>query len=289
MPSPLHRLLLVLLLYTTTTTITTTTKLSCHALSSQPAVQQPPRTYHYFAFGSNMCTSTMTNLRNLSPLASTAAVLPCHELRFNIPGIVGIEPSSASVEPVEVTIASDNGRGEDDWIEEMVTNDQVVHGTLYTLDERDFATICQTEGVPFVYSLHRCRVIPYVGDGRRAGITSLKQVLWETLSMDAKGADGNKNSHSTTTTTTTKRITNSILQTHNRGIPAFTLRATHKQWRTMPDIPPSQSYLNVLLRGAMEYHLDEAYVTKLRNVKVGKTWVGDGLAEEMLRWAERRK
>eukprot|EP00566_Odontella_aurita_P022843 CAMPEP_0113561894 /NCGR_PEP_ID=MMETSP0015_2-20120614/20226_1 /TAXON_ID=2838 /ORGANISM="Odontella" /LENGTH=140 /DNA_ID=CAMNT_0000463733 /DNA_START=261 /DNA_END=683 /DNA_ORIENTATION=+ /assembly_acc=CAM_ASM_000160 len=58
-----------------------------------------PREYNYFAYGSNMCSATMTALRGLNPLASTAAVLPGHELRFNVPGTPLVEPSWASVEP----------------------------------------------------------------------------------------------------------------------------------------------------------------------------------------------
>ncbi|EED90104.1 protein with peroxisomal targeting peptide, partial [Thalassiosira pseudonana CCMP1335] len=150
----------------------------------------PTKTYNYFAYGSNMASSTMVNLRELSPLASSAAVLPMHALRFNIPGLVGVEPSSASRR----------------WGE-------MVHGVLYKLSSADFASVCQTEGVPFAYCLHRCP---------------------------------------------------QTINNNEWGIPAFTLRAARKEWR-LPnkDIPPSQSYLNVLLRGAKEFALDQSYVQKL--------------------------
>ena len=205
------------------------------------------KTYNYFAFGSNMCTSTMINLRGIQPISSTAAVLPKHKLRFNIPGVPLIEPSSASVEPI------DNDMSE-----------EVVHGVLYKLSEEDFAAICSSEGVPFAYSLHRCRVITYLGDGRNAGYTAAMQ--------KALGTDSNKQS----------------TDTSNYEVSAFTLRASRREWRRQrKDIPPSQAYLNVLLSGANEFSLDKDYVQKLNSVKVGRTF-GNGLAEELLRVAEQR-
>lgn len=218
---------------------------ACNALSAVKA-----RTYNYFAFGSNMCSSTMINLRNTSPLASTAAMLPDHELKFNIPGLIGVEPSSASVEPAI---------------------GKLVHGTLYKLKEEDFNTICQTEGVPFAYSLHRCRVVPYQGDGKRAGDEYLQRL------MDGKGKCYNK-------TETSEKVYNC----DGIGVPAFTLRAARKEWRNSRDIPPSQSYLNVLIKGAIEFKLDEAYVRMLKDMKPGRT-LGNGLAEQLLIMAERRK
>mmetsp|Transcript_17440 Transcript_17440/g.37687 ORF Transcript_17440/g.37687 Transcript_17440/m.37687 type:complete len:258 (+) Transcript_17440:193-966(+) len=230
----------------------------CHALATNA---KQPKTYNYFAFGSNMASSTMINLRNITPLASSAAILPSHALRFNIPGMPGVEPSSAAVEPVDV--------------KEQIAEDEVVHGVLYKLSESDFATICQTEGVPLAYSLHRCRVVPFVGDGNTAGQDAMDRAL----SMET--------SDSTT-------LTNDNLKTKEQstskkwGVPAFTLRAARKEWRQGKDTSPSQSYLNVLIRGAKEFALDESYLRKLENTSVGKTWIGNGLAEEMLLAAERR-
>jgi len=190
-----------------------------------------------------MYTSTMINLRGIQPISSTAAILPKHKLRFNIPGIPLIEPSSASVEPTY----DDEG---------------VVHGVLYKLSEEDFGTILSTEGVPFAYSLHRCRVITYLGDGRNAGYIAMQKAL---------GTDSNKQS----------------TDMSNYEVSAFTLRAARREWRQRKDIPPSQAYLNVLLRGANEFSLDEDYVQKLNSVKVGRT-IGTGLAEDLLRVAEQR-
>lgn len=191
-------------------------------------------TYNYFAFGSNMLTQTMTDLRNLSPLASTAAVLPSHELRFNVPGTPLIEPSWASVEP---------------------RTDSVVHGVLYSLSEEDFAAMCASEGVPFAYTLHRCRPVPYKGDGTDAGQRAL-------TSGNGVGADPSP----------------------PRGVPAFTLRASNRRWRESPaveDPSPSQSYLNVLIRGAKEFGLDGDYLKMLETKEAGRALFG-GTAERML-------
>ena len=69
--------------------------------SSMNNAQTPKqKTFNYFAYGSNMFSSTMIELRQLQPISSTAAVLPGYRLRFNVPGLPGIEPSWASVEPV---------------------------------------------------------------------------------------------------------------------------------------------------------------------------------------------
>ena len=210
-------------------------------------------TYNYFAYGSNMCSSTMINLRNLSPLASTAAVLPAHTLRFNIPGLPLVEPSSASVEPI---VGMDKNKIMD--VGAIIERDELVHGVLYKLSEKDFAAVCSTEGVPLAYSLHRCRAIPYTGDGLRAGEESLRNV-------------GDIN-----------------IASNEWGVSAFTLRAARQTWRRGKDIPPSQSYLNVLIRGAKEFALDGSYLEKLQQIEAGRTFAGNGLAEELLRRAEER-
>ncbi|KAL7465615.1 hypothetical protein ACHAXS_005926 [Conticribra weissflogii] len=220
------------------------------------------RTYNYFAFGSNMASSTMINLRNISPIASTAAVLPGHRLAFNIPGVPGVEPSSAAVEPILKSYENNP----------TLLQQDAIHGVLYKLSEEDFVTICRTEGVPFAYVLHRCRVIPYVGDGKSAGEERFQSTLLNHL-------------HATEKSTLND---NSCKETE-WGVPAFTLRAARREWRKSEDIPPSQSYLNVLIRGAEEYSLDEKYVDKLKSTPVGRTWLGGGLAEKILLVAEGRK
>ena len=223
----------------------------CILVISQPvqvatalAMPSSTKTYNYFAFGSNMASATMRELRQLSPLASTAAVLPRHELRFNLPGMPLVEPSWASVEPVETE--KDDVWGEDTAETSGVS---VVHGVLYKLTEEDFLSVCSTEGVPFGYTLHRCRPIPYKGNGKDAGRLALS---------DPK---------------------------RNRGVAAYTLRAARKEYRAQPkeqDPRPSQSYMNVLIRGAKEFDLDVDYVDMLEKLPVGRTLLGNGTAERML-------
>ena len=259
-----------------------------------------------------MASSTMINLRNIQPLASSAAVLPGHVLRFNIPGIPGVEPSSASVEPVAKKSGSILTNDDDDDDDAMLLLDaieneeHVVHGVLYKLSEDDFATICRTEGVPFAYSLHRCRVIPYVNDdgtGGSAGRDALQRAAdaLGSIEKEEEKEEGNdvynrqqlkpsRKEQMTMTTATTKAATTTSNKTR-WGVQTFTLRAARKEWRqNQKDIPPSQSYINVLLRGAKEFSLDDSYIRKLENdIPVGKTWFGNGFAENLLRIAEQRR
>ncbi len=207
------------------------------ALITMINLAKPVHSYNYFAIGSNMASSTMTNLRKLNPIASTPAILKDHRLAFNVPGTPFIEPSWASVEMEEGSI---------------------IHGVLYKLTEDDFAKVCQTEGVPFSYKLHRCEVMPYEGDGVDAGAR-----MWL-----------NKDAHADAET--------QVLQ-------AFTLRAGKSSWRKAKNIPPSKSYKNVLLRGAREFKIDEDYVRQLEQIKCSEMILGDGIAEKILQFAELQK
>merc|ERR1719162_379837 len=96
----------------------------------------------------------MTDLRSLSPIAYTPAILPFHKLVFNVPGMPFVEPSFASVEP---TSSGYNKNDKNDFFPDNGNEtDSVVHGILYKLSEQDFLKVCQSEGVPFSYRLHRC-------------------------------------------------------------------------------------------------------------------------------------
>ena len=285
----------------------------CYALSttttSSTTTTNNNKTYNYFAYGSNMASSTMMNLRNIEPLASSAAVLPGHVLRFNIPGLPGIEPSSASVEPVAKKsgsiLTNDDDDDDDDamlLLDAIENEEHVVHGVLYKLSEDDFATICRTEGVPFAYSLHRCSVIPYVNDDGTSGSAGrdAMQRAADALGSIAKEEEEEDNgaynrqqlkpSRKEQMTMTTATTTTNNKKTR-WGVQTFTLRAARKEWRqNQKDIPPSQSYINVLLRGAKEFVLDDTYIRKLENdIPVGKTWFGKGFAENLLRIAEQRR
>ena len=222
-----------------------------------------------------MCSATMTALRGLRPAASTAAVLPGHELRFNVPGLPGVEPSWASVEPVGAAAgATLESTDENDDGEEATRKRRrrrkeqvspVVHGVLYSLTEEDFAAVCRTEGVPLAYTLHRCRVVPYVGNGSDAGRLALEDSYSNINTGKARGKG---------------------------SLPAYTLRAASKSLRAQPqsaDEPPSRSYVNVLIRGAREFGLDREYVEGLETMPTGRTVWGDGTAERMLDAAIERR
>jgi hypothetical protein len=124
----------------------------CTSFALQPPIQHP-KSYNYFGYGSNMVTTTMTDMRRIAPLGVTAAVLPNYRLRFNIPGLPGIEPSAASVE--------ESSQG-------------VVHGVCYSLTPDDFAQVGRTEGVPFGYRWQPVRVATYVGNNEDAGRQALE-------------------------------------------------------------------------------------------------------------------
>ena len=76
-----------------------------------------------------------------------------------------------------------------------------------------------------------------------------------------------------------------------KSIPAYTLRAASKALRAQPksaDAAPSQSYANVLIRGAKEFGLDADYLHMLETMPTGQT-IGGGTAERMLDAAIKRK
>jgi len=113
-------------------------------------------TFKYFAYGSNCYPATMTALRNIECIDSSAGILGGCKLRFNIPGMPLVEPSWACVEA---------SRDESNC----------VHGVLYTLTPQDFARVSMSEGVPFGYQWRVVNVVPYQGDGIQAGETALRE------------------------------------------------------------------------------------------------------------------
>jgi len=159
-------------------------------------------------------------------------------------------PGTPLVEPSWAAVEPTSNCGEDD----------AVHGVLYRLDEDDFVKVCQSEGVPFAYRLQRCSVIPYVGTRKDTGNNN---------------QDDNDAGAQAMTDNTTRKIRAVTLISANMKSPS-------KNKNT----PPSQSYLNVLIRGAKEYNLDDAYVEKLKAIQCGKTIIGDGIAETLLKIAE---
>jgi len=205
-----------------------------------------PQTYRYFAIGSNMVPATMTSLRNIHPLAlPTAAILPDYELAFDIAGNPLIEPSAASVRR---RTSSDSTASSD-----LAR----VHGVLYELSETDFGRLGASEGVPFVYQWETCRVFPYVGDSECAGMQKLQRVNEQEESDDA-------------------------------GVEAYVLMASRfvaKNRRRTADIPPSQSYLQILQDGAAYWKMDRDYQEKLAAVPVNR--LTPGISNLLLQAAKR--
>jgi Gamma-glutamyl cyclotransferase, AIG2-like len=179
-------------------------------------------TIPYFAYGSNVYPPTMEKFRNIECIDSTAAILPGYKLRFNLPGMPGLEPSWACVQK---------------------NRSEMVHGVLYTLTPQDFARVSISEGVPFGYQWEKVDVYPYVGDGMEAGQTSL-------LTPKKKPAQ------------------------------AYTL-VSRNPFLPSRDIPPSRAYLDLLIKGAMEYKMDEAHIDKLKSTPVGFA-IGGGYVDKLV-------
>ena len=185
-------------------------------------------TIPYFAYGSNVYPNTMTALRGIECVDSTAAVLSGYKLRFNLPGIPGVEPSWACVEE----------------------NDQAnVHGVLYKLTPQDFARVSLSEGVPLGYQWRMVDVCPYVGDEDQAGQTCLREQQ-----------------------PTTKAYT---LVSNNPFLPRR-------------DIAPSKAYRDLILKGALEFRMDRAYIEELEATPIGFTFGEGYVAKDVLEAAERR-
>jgi hypothetical protein len=216
---------------------------------------------YYFAIGSNMVPSTMTCLRNLSPRSATAAILPDYRLAFDIGtaggatgggraggggggGGIQMEPSAASVQSCPGAI---------------------VHGVLYELDMTDFVALSASEGVPWVYRWQNCRVIPYRGDGATAGITALQE--WKNAVSWRADDDDKPND-----TSSVSAVVLAKSQPTQGGWPFPSSRKTslapnNSNRRNDDDIPPSQSYLEILQRGARLWKMDVRYQTELANIK----------------------
>lgn len=212
-------------------------------------------TYQYFAIGSNMVPATMTALRQLKPLSSTAAILPGYELAFDIPTGIWLEPSAASVRRQQR---------------------RVVHGVLYQLSETDFARLGSSEGVPGIYTWETCRVVPYRGDSQCAGRTAL--------------AAHYNNNHKTNSTVealvlTTSPLLRSIMRMRMMSATRNPVEENEDADSVLPDIPPSPSYLRILRDGAAYWQMDRDYQAMLAAVPVSP--YTPGMADWILQMARR--
>ncbi|KAL7574444.1 hypothetical protein ACA910_015816 [Epithemia clementina (nom. ined.)] len=167
------------------------------------------------------CLRNIRNYRN-----ATAAVLPNYQLIFR--GAAAVESKQGSV----------------------------VHGVLYTLDEKEFDIVSRTEGVSTgFYQWIDCQVVPYIGDSSRAGETALAQSLM-TSATTAAAANGKQDTAAPASAV---------------AVSAQTL-AFSKRSSRFPLIPfqryalPSQSYLQILKDGAKYWKLDRSYQIRLSQI-----------------------
>ena len=249
----------ILIIITTTAVFYTGT--ACQALA--PSMTMPPasnsrsrcsrnhkneeKLYHYFGYGSNVIPSTMKALRQIDvgQDAVTAAILPNYELVFNSAAFVTGTDSSSAASTKDASPTS------------------VVHGVLYTLTEKEFVKIGQTEGVPFGYRWKKCYVYPYIGNSKTAGRDCII------------AANNSSSSNSSTTTTAVDSSTNS-----NAPVLAYTLiepssssssSSTSSTRSSKNNIrrrqPPNGSYLRLLQEGARLWKFDSNYQQKLASIQ----------------------
>eukprot|EP00873_Tetraselmis_striata_P022471 jgi/Tetstr1/442735/TSEL_030824.t1 len=99
--------------------------------------------YYYFAYGSNLNSEVLEGRRGIKPMDMRPGLVQDYRLAFNMPGMPGVEPSFASVEPAQGC---------------------EVHGAVFTLDWQGWLRVCQSEGVPFGYGVEPVAVSLYTGD-----------------------------------------------------------------------------------------------------------------------------
>ncbi|BFZ63486.1 hypothetical protein YB2330_004608 [Saitoella coloradoensis] len=119
-------------------------------LSTSPENHPPvPQPVWYFAYGSNMASSTFMGMRKIKPLSHHRAIVPTHKLTFDIPGIPYKEPSFASID--------DKGEG-----------DMACIGVVYEITRGDYERVLATEGAGSSYAEIEVEAYKLVGDEEKA-------------------------------------------------------------------------------------------------------------------------
>lgn len=135
-------------------------------------------------------------------------------------------------------------------VEQGGSGESCVHGVLYELTPQDFAKVSMGEGVPFGYQWEKVDVFAYEGDGAAAGQESLAA-------------------------------------RENSAKQAYTL-VSNNPFLPKRDIPPSKAYRDLIIKGARDFQIDQAYIEELEAVPIGFT-IGEGyVAKDVLEAAERR-
>ena len=119
----------------------------------------------------------------------------------------------------------------------------------------------QSEGVPFAYIWERCFPIPYIGNNQNAGHEALllQQQQQQLESVASQTAEA-------------------FVLTAN---PLFTSSKSNPK-----NIPPSNSYLQILKDGAKYWKMDETYQMYLQN-DIATDPIIPGISKQLLQLAER--
>jgi hypothetical protein len=252
---------------------------------SKISPDQVSSTYFYLAIGSNMLSDTMTSLRNLQPLSTTAAVLPGYELAFDIRG-GPLEPSAASVRRSTATENQDD----DDCC-------SLVHGVLYELTESDFVALGQSEGVPWTYRWERVHVIPYCGNGASAGRDAYRACCQQDQAPSLVGSSTTDAAAAAAATKNDSISISALVLTASPLAQSLfgSLNPTHTTTSSSTNsnvfIPPSPSYLQILRDGAAQWRLDQSYQDQLAALPTDARY-GPGLSGWLLqaaRWSNPKK
>ena len=94
----------------------------------EPPTSRPTETVYYFAYGSNMATRYLTNIRHIPSYYSTYGQLKHYAVRFNMPGIPPLEPAFANL---------------------VAAEDKVAHGVIHEIARQDLARLTGSEGAGY--------------------------------------------------------------------------------------------------------------------------------------------
>ena len=230
-----------------------------HMSRAHPTSHTPSLYYNYFAIGSNMYPPTMESLRNIRAATkrgqATAAILPHYRLSFS--------NTFANTRGNEGGACPSRQRpfflGEPSAAYATKVPGALLHGVLYPLSAQEFATVGFTEGVPWAYQWETCWVYPYQGDNQKAGEVTLQQQQRDMI----------------------KPIKAYVL-VHPHAKANDTMSAS----ATLPHIPPSTSYMDILQKGANHWKMDRSYRIYLGQITCATNLIPpQGLSGLLLEWS----
>jgi hypothetical protein len=213
----------------------------------------PEQTIFYLAYGSNLCAQTFLVQRGIKPISVTKVLVPDLILTFDIPGIAYLEPCFANAQfkssSTKSTLPSSPSFSEANTTETEASplldsasrenhgdikpgwkpSDGMI-GVVYEISQKDFATIIATEGAGLCYKV--------------------AQVI--THPIDDGDSDGD----------------NDEIVISAQKLTAHTLIAPPGN-RAKPGRPiqPSQRYLNLVRKGALEHNLPIQYLQYLEGLE----------------------